>query len=165
MIQPYLNPAQVADAARPPVPDSVRNAARVMYAGSAVSVITAVVYLVTKSATKTAIENKHPHLSATTLNTLTDAGVVIGAVIALIGAIFFVWLARSCRNGKNWARITSSVFFGIAVLGTLYSISSAEAAADLVFALIQDLIGLVAVVLLWLRDSSAYFRLFKRPQL
>ena len=165
MIQPYPDATQVGDLGRPSIPGSVRNAARVMYAGSVVSATHAVVYLVTKSATKTAIENKHPNLSAGTLNTVTNVGVIIGAASALIGALFFVWIARSSRNGKNWARITATVLLAVAVLGNVYNVSNGQATVNLIFALAEGLIGLTAVVLLWLPGSNDWFRFFRRPQL
>ncbi len=163
MIQPYPSAAQAANDDRPPIPRSVLNATRLMYAGAVVNAIGAVVWLVTMSATKAAIKSKHPHLSASTLNTVTSAGVITGAVAAVIGALFFCWLARSCRAGKNWARITATALLAVASLGTLYQLSAAQATADLSLTFVVDLIGLSVVVLLWLGSSSAYFRLFKRP--
>jgi len=35
----------------------------------------------------------------------------------LIGAALFIWIARSCKGGKNnWARVTTTVLFAVAVL-------------------------------------------------
>ncbi len=76
-----------------------------------------VVALVTTGPTKTAIEHKHPQLSASALSTVTDITVVAGAVAALIGVAAFIWIARLCLRGRHWARITVTVLAGLGVLG------------------------------------------------
>src|SRR5580700_881507 len=90
MIQQYPASAQAPDLQRPDPPVSLRRAVAVMKAGAAVSVIQAITYVVTESATKRAIENGHPRMSASTVNTLAHAGVIIGAVIAVLAIIAFV---------------------------------------------------------------------------
>jgi hypothetical protein len=164
MTQHYPAPAQTPELTRPGPPATLLRAVRVMYAGAAVSVIQAIVYLVTGSATKRAIENGHPHMSASTVTTLTHAGVIIGVVIALIAVIAFVLVARSCAAGKNGARIAATVLCALAVLGTIYNLSASAATVNRIFGVVVNLIGLAAVVLLWQRRSSAWFSLFKRPQ-
>jgi hypothetical protein len=99
MIRSDPDAAQVSDVQRQPVPGSVQNAARVMFAGAAVAVIPGVIYLVTAGATKRAIENAHPDVSASTVSTFTYAGVIVGALLALTSVIVFVWIARSCLGG------------------------------------------------------------------
>lgn len=163
-MQPYPDAANMAEAQQPSAPGSVLNAVKVMYAGAAVSVINAVIYLVTQNSTKTAIAKKHPHLSASTLNTVTHVGVIIGAIVGLIGAALFIWIARSSRSGKNWARVTGTVFFAITVLGTVYNLVSGEAMVIGAMSFIVMAIGLAAVVLLWQASSNSYFSFFKRPQ-
>lgn len=164
MIQQYPDSAQVPGTRRPAPPPSVLSAARVMYAGAVASVILAITYVMTMSATKTAIEKKNPHFSASTLSTVTHVGVIIGTIGALIGAVLFIWIARSCKSGKNWARVTATVLAAVSVLGTLYDFVSAVAPAVRVFNLVLLLTGLAAVTLLWLGSSNAYFSFFKRPQ-
>lgn len=165
MMQSYPVAAKAAGIQRPPVPASVRYAARVMYAGAVVAVINAVVFVMTASATKGAIEAKHPHLSASSVSTLTHIAVIFVAVVALIGAVLFVWIARSCVAGKNWTRITAMALLVLAALGTAYNLGpGVETTVNVIFTFLLDLIGLAAVVLLWRRSSSAYFTFFKRPQ-
>ena len=164
-MQSYPAAAQAADIQRPPVPASVLYAGRVMYAGAVVAVIQAVVFLVTASATKSAIEAKHPHMSASTVSTVTHIAVIFVAVVAPISAVLFIWIARSCKSGRNGARVTGTVIFAIAVLGTAYNLGpGVQTTVNVIFTFLVDLIGLAAVVLLWQRSSSAYFTFFKRPQ-
>ncbi len=52
----------------------------------------------------------------------------------------------------------------IGFLGAVYHLISPEATLSLIASFVLFLIGLTAVVLLWLRSSSAYFKYFKRPE-
>jgi hypothetical protein len=164
MIQQYPHSARAPELSRPDPPVSLRHAVTVMYAGAAVSVTQAISYLLTESATKTAIENGHPHMSASTVNTLARAGVIAGVVIALIAIVAFVRVARLCAAGQNGARITATVLCALGVLGTIYNLTASAATVNRILGVAVNLIGLAAVVLLWRRTSSAWFSFFKRPQ-
>jgi hypothetical protein len=37
----------------------------------------------------------------------------VGAAASLIGVGLWIWMAQMNKAGKNWARITSTVFFAI----------------------------------------------------
>jgi hypothetical protein len=165
MIQQYPSAAQNSEVQRPEPPASLRRAVAVMYAGAILGPIHAVIYVITAHATKRAIEVKHPYWSASLVSTTTGIAVIGGAVIALMAALLYVWIARSCRSGKNWARVTGTVLFAVAVLLMAYNLGpGVETAVNLGFNFAGVLIGLVAVVLLWQRSSSTYFSFFKRPQ-
>jgi hypothetical protein len=70
----------------------------------------------------------------------------------------WIFLGRGCRNGRNWARITATVLFGVATLDLLGLLAFPEAAVAKVLAVLIWLIGLGAVVLLWRGTSTAFFR-------
>jgi hypothetical protein len=165
MIQQYPNAPQASELQRPDPPASLLRAVQVMYVGAILAPIHAIIYVVTGSATKRAIEARHPYWSHSLVNTTTGIAVIGGAVVVLIAAVLYVWLARSCRSGKNWARVTGTVLFAISVLLTAYNFGpGVETTLNMIFSGVGVLIGLVAVVLLWQRASSAYFAFFKRPQ-
>ena len=84
----------------------------------------------------------------------------IGISIAggLIGAALWLWMAQSCRAGKSWARIVSTVLFGIDTLSVIASFARVtNGAAGRIFSIVIWLVGLAAIILLWQRESSAYF--------
>lgn len=164
MIQQFPDTSQAFEVERPARPASLLTAVKVMYAGAAARLILAILYLTTESDTRAAIAKKDPHMSASTLNTLAHAGVIAGAVVSLIGAVAFLRIARSCQKGKNWARVTATVLTAVAVLGTAYDLVNPVAPIVPIFNVVLNLIGLTAVVLLWLPTSGAYFRFFRRPQ-
>jgi hypothetical protein len=66
-------------------------------------------------------------------------------------------MARANQAGKNWARITATVFFGLDTLSLLAALRQAEPALSRTISLLTWLVGLGAVILLWQKISSAYF--------
>lgn len=159
MYQPYPGGAQMPQARRPPAPASVRNAVKVMYAGAVASLIGIIIDLTTLSATRSAIEKHFPQLTASQVNGQANtfmAGWIAGG---LIGAGLWIFIARACNSGKSWARTTGTVLFGIAtVQGAPSILVVPEAALVKLFWLVIWLIGLGAVVFLWQRTSSAFFK-------
>ncbi len=156
MYQPYPGGAQMPEVQRPPAPASVRNAVKFMYAGAVASLIGIIIALTTLSATKSAIEQRFPQLTASQVNgqaTTFVAGWVAGG---LIGAGLWIFIARACNSGKRWARITGTVLFGIATVEGLSNLVVPEAALVKTFWLVIWLIGLAAVVFLWQGSSSAF---------
>lgn len=165
MVQPYPTAAQMPEGAQQqPVPGSVRNAVVAMYAGAALSVIHAILYIVTESSTRAAYASKHPHLTAHQITTGAHALEYAGVVDGVVAAVLFIWMAQMCRRGRNWARITSTVFFGLGVLGALGGLVLAVAAVDKIFTFLVVLPGLAAVILLWQSSSSAYFDSSAKPR-
>ena len=156
---------QLPGTSQPAVPPAVRVAVRVMYAGAAASVIHAVVVLAMPGAMRTAIAHKHPSLSAGTLSTLSTITVISTVVLALIGAVLFIWVARACLRGKSPARITATVFAALGALSVIYDVSAGRSTASLIMSFVVEAVGLASVAFLWLPASGAFFRYFKRPQL
>jgi hypothetical protein len=158
MYQPYPGSTQMPETARPPAPSSVRNAVKVMYVGAATSIIGIAIDFATVGATKSAIEKHSPNLTASQVSSTQHvlvAGFIIGGVI---GAAVWILLARACLNGKNWARITGTVFFALATVNTFAGLATPIASVLKIWGVVVWLVGLAAVVLLWQRGSTAYFK-------
>ncbi|MFJ4267145.1 hypothetical protein ACIPY1_11380 [Paenarthrobacter nicotinovorans] len=77
-------------------------------------------------------------------------GFIVGVMIALgvIGAGLYALVALNVRKGKNWARI----------LGTVLAALSIFALVPLSLATLSALLGIAAIVLLYLPASAPYFR-------
>ena len=157
MYQPYPTGGAEPEPAAPTPPPPIQNAVRLMYAGAAISAISLIVTLATISNLRTAIHNANPAFSASKLHSAETAAVVLAIVFGLIGIALWIWMARANQAGKNWARITSTVFFGLDTLSLLAGLRQAEPALSRVFSLLVWLAGLGAVILLWQKVSSAYF--------
>ena len=78
-------------------------------------------------------------------------GVIAGTLVvfAIIGLALYLLVAFFVRKGKNWARILGTVFAALSIFG-LFGPPS--------FATIGTLLGIAAIVLLYLPASAPYFR-------
>jgi CDP-diglyceride synthetase len=163
MYQPYPLGGQSAEPLRPPAPAPVLTAVKLMYAGAAVSAVNLIISLAVIGGLKayhgrflghslTAAQVSH-------LNTVIIAAVVTGLVVIAL----WLWMARANGQGRNWARILSTVLFGLATLElTPYLFGFGEVFGvtvfGLIFPLLTWLVGLAVVWLLWRPASSAFFR-------
>jgi hypothetical protein len=66
-------------------------------------------------------------------------------------------MAWANGKGHSWARVVSALFFGINTLDLLVSLFLVHAAATLVIGLAIWLVGLVAIVLIFSRDSGPFY--------
>ncbi len=161
MYEPYPSSGKPVEPERspaPPAPSSVLNAVKLMYAGAAVSTVSLVISLVDISGTKAAIRKARPSLTAAQVNQLNTFIITLAIVSGVIGVALWLWMAKANGQGRNWARILSSVLFGLATLDMFGVLSQPKTLLGLVFPVLTWLIGLGAVILLWRKDSSAFFK-------
>jgi hypothetical protein len=158
MYEPY--PASgAAELAPGPVqqPRSVRTAVRLMILAAGLEVIALILGLLTRSALKTAILQRHPHYTATQLHTAENAQTLVLVVGALVAVALWLWMAWANGRGRNWARILSAVFFGISTLGLIFSFAAGRGVGDIIAGVILWLIGLAVIVLLFRKESAPFF--------
>src|SRR5919107_1107367 len=81
-------------------------------------------------------------------------GVIAGTLVvfAILGAGLYLLVAFFIRKGKNWARILGTVFAALSIFG-LFGVPS--------IGTIGTLLGIAAIVLLYLPAAAPYFR---KPQ-
>jgi len=158
MYQPYPTSSQMPELGKPLIPPQVKHAITVMYVGAAATVVGVVIEILTVNATKAAIEKRSPHLTVSQVNS-TGHALIIGAVVSgLIAVAAWLVVARACKNGSNWARITGTVLFVLATVDTIGSAISPVAGLVKAWWPVIWLAGLVAVILLWQRPSSEFFK-------
>lgn len=159
MYQPYPGGAQMPEPSRPPAPPSVLRAVQIMYAGAAASLIGIVVGMTTLSATKSEIIKRDPSLTATQVANAEHVAIGLFIVSGLLGAALWFWIARMCKAGRNWARIVGTVLFGIDTISVFAGAATVPGGgAARIYSILVWLIGLAAVILLWQRPASDYFR-------
>ena len=151
MSPPGPSAGQPAGPLRPPAPAPVLTAARFMYGGA----ISSAALLI--AALPFAGDVKGTVLGHRLTPTPLIITLVILAGVALIG--LWVWMARATSQGKNWARILSTVLFGLATLELLSALEviGKNGVAQAIFAGLTWLSGLAALWLLWRPASSAFF--------
>jgi serine/threonine kinase PknH len=160
----YPQPYRVARAPLGPLPDSMRNAIGLMYAGAAYTLVYAIGVIIVAAA----IISKHPVATATRAGSghVTVGGVAaLTVLLSVIEIALWLGIARACRNGKSWARVTGTVLFGLHTLGFLGVLVNSHPGlgpAKLLTTL-SWLIACGAVVFLWQRPSSLFFRTAVAP--
>jgi hypothetical protein len=150
--QPDLSTGQPAEPLRSPAPAPVLTAAKFMRGGAISSAALLIVTL------PFAGDLKGDVLGHRLTPTPLVITLVIAIGLALIG--LWLWMARATSRGKNWARILSTVLFGLA---TLELLSTTEAigkngVAQVFFAALTWLSGLGAVWMLWRPAATAFFK-------
>jgi hypothetical protein len=159
MVQPYPSGGKPPiEAQRPPAPPSVLNAVKLMYTGAAISTVSLIVSLADISGTKAAIRKARPNLTATQVSQLNTFIITLAIVSGVVGIALWLWMARANGQGKNWARIVSTVLFGLATLDLFGVLTQPKTLLGLVFPVLTWLVGLGAIWLLWRPDASAFFK-------
>ncbi len=151
-----------------PQPKTLVNAVRLMWAGAGLALLGAIITLafsgrikdaVGKAAVKanaTLAREGKAVLTAAQIHTLENATVVVLAVIMIISTGLWVWMSWANNRGRNWARIVASVLFGLMTIYVFLSLS--RASVSIVFILLEWLVGLGAIVMLWRKETTAYFK-------
>jgi hypothetical protein len=163
---PSARPAgypQAYQVGRPPaaaLPDSMRNAIGLMYAGAAYTLVYAIGVIIVASA----IISKHP-VRATAGHVTVGGVVALTVVLSVIEIALWLGIARACRAGRSWARVTGTVLFGLHTVGFLGVLVNPHPGIGLtkVLTTLSWLIACGAVVYLWRRPSSVFFQGAGRP--
>ena len=169
--QPPEQSAQFAAPVRPPIPQSVTRAVQLMYLGALASLVGIILELLTRHSLRTFI---HDHatrngsrLTPAQVADTYHAELVALVVVGLIGVGLWIWMARMNGRGRNWARITSTVFFALDTLGAIGALAGGSLSggnANRFYGLVVWIIGLAAIILLWQRQSSDYFQANTAPR-
>ena len=160
-MSPYPSNGKPVEPDRGEAPPSVQKAVKLMYAGAAVSTVSLIVSVILPLAdiagSKAALKKDHPSLTTAQVNQAFTLGIAIAVISGAVGAVLWLWMARANGKGKNWARITSSVFFALATV-SLLSVLNAPSVLGVIFAVALWVVGLGAIILLWRKESSDFFK-------
>lgn len=157
----------IAGSGASPLPTTVRTVFFLSFAGAALLLADAVVSGVLL------IETMRAHVVRSIIaasDGLMIALIVVGSVVAAAEAGLWIWVGVKARAGRNWARVTGTVFFGIywatVILGLQIDGSIEvgdgfeEPLPNLIIRLTVCAIGLASVVLLWISPPGH----FRRPR-
>ena len=158
MVQRYPSSGKPVELERLPAPPPVVNAVKLMYVGAAVSTVSLIISLADIGGVKTAIKKAKPSWTAAQVNQYDRFLITVAIVSGVIGIALWLWMARANNQGKNWARILSTVLFCLATLDLIGVFSQPKTVLGLVFPLLTWLVGLGAVFPLWRPESSAFFK-------
>ena len=158
MVQRYPSSGKPVELERLPAPPPVVNAVKLMYVGAAISTVSLIISLADIGGVKTAIKKAKPSWTPAQVNQYDRFLITVAIVSGVIGIALWLWMARSNNQGKNWARILSTVLFCLATLDLIGVFSQPKTLLGVVFPLLTWLVGLGAVFLLWRPESSAFFK-------
>ena len=153
----YAPPGMAPPGMAPPGPPRpVLAAVRLMYAGAAVSLVNVIVNLTAIGQIKLAFEAQHPLAqdAAQGVAALAAAAVIISGAV---GIGLWLKLASASRKGRSWARTAGTILFGLDTIGLLGTLGRPGIPVAKTFGVLIWLIGLMAVISLWRRQSSHYF--------
>jgi hypothetical protein len=157
---PAPSSGQPASPLRLSAPEPVLDAVKLMYGGAAGTVVQLIIALFFIGDIKvyhlTALGH---HLTTAQLSHLRPLIITLVIAVALVLVGLWLWMARAVGQGRSWARILSTVLFGLATL----ELTGIHGIAQLFWAMLTWLTGLVAVWLLWRPASTAFFRQ-RRPK-
>jgi len=158
MYQPYPSGNQQPLQQPPGQPQPMRRAVLLMYGGAALSAIEIIIGLSTIPSLKNAIRSQYPGYSSSQIHTAEVWAVATLVVFGLLAIGLWLWMAWANGAGKSWARVVATVFFGLNTLDLLSLVTRPHATLGLVLAVLVWLAGLGAILLLWQRESSAYYQ-------
>ncbi|HYB15360.1 MAG TPA: hypothetical protein VEF71_07805 [Streptosporangiaceae bacterium] len=141
---------------RPAAPAPVLTAAKFMHAGAiGTAALLIVVLAFSWDINLYHWTTGHGHQDTTAqLRQLRPLIITVVAAYGLVVTAMWLWMARATSRGKNWARILSTVLFGLATL----QLTGNQGVLDMFFAVLTWLTALPAVWLLWRPASSAFFK-------
>jgi hypothetical protein len=145
---PAPSPYGMGPGAKPALPESMRLAIGLMWAGAGLAVVYDIVTGVMRN----------DLLTAQTTNTATVHGAFVGGEVieAVIQVGLWLWMIWKLQAGRSWARVLSTVFFAFTCLQFILVLALGPALTKV---LITGYFGvaLAALIALYQRDSTAFF--------
>jgi hypothetical protein len=174
--QPYPSGSGVGNQApvaqRPPQPQSIRNALRLMWGGAGLALLgtiftAAVLGHIKTALTNTMIKNNStahsqgkPVMTLAQIHAFVNGFVVALVVVGIISVLLWAWMAWAINRGASWARIVGTVLFALLTVEVVLSLP--RASLSIFYILLEWLLGLAATILLWRKESSEYFAQSRR---
>jgi hypothetical protein len=161
-----------AFATDPAAPRPVQQAVRFMFAGAAVSAISLILSIIFSFSFKSGLisanqGNLADHkVTMSEINSFANEEIISQIVFGVVAVALWLWMAKMNGIGRSWARIASSVFFGLFTIDTLITVNSIKGDVSVTASWILSMalllatwvIGIGAIALLWRPVSTAYFK-------
>ncbi len=146
-----------APAERPLPPRTIRIAVLLMYAGAALTAIGLVLSVIAVATGEKALRASHPHATVAQLHATRNVLITVAVVSGIIEIAAWLLLARANRGGLKWARIVASALFALSTLTLAGHLHGTATIGNTIYSVLIWLVGLGTIILLWRRESSAYF--------
>lgn len=170
---PYGGGHPTGGPATPPErPGSLALAVKLMYVGAALSLLGMLTTFLMMDSMRDSIEQALRDSGETVTEDLVNASVAVGVGVAvfigLIGTGLWILMAVMNSKGKQWARITATVF---GVLGILFQLIGFAGAAgggstglSMALGVVNLLLAIAILVLLWRKENNPYYEAMTAPK-
>jgi hypothetical protein len=142
---------------KPPQP--VQAAVMFIYAGATIQAVAVIIEILVVRSHLQSILAKVSTTTLTPSQQHTAEAFAIGLLVVagILGVSVWLWMASKNNAGRKWARILSTVFFALLSLG-MFGVFAQQVTVDSrILPVAEWLVGLIAIVLLWQRESSEFF--------
>jgi len=162
-------PAPANEPQQPVQPPSIRNAVRLMWVGAALAALGLLISLVTagsvRDEARQSILDQQPDADQATVDSMVNASFAFGIVISILIILCWLWMAWKNGQGRNWARILSTVLACLAVVFTLIGLFAAGAVGGAagggvigtISNIIQLIIAIGILVFIWKPESTQFY--------
>ena len=152
-------------AGRPVPPRTMINAIRLMYAGAALAALGILAAVATVPALRAAVRQQYPQARYGGVSAAATGALTVTIVGGLISAGVWLALARRTRRGRPGVRVVSTVLFVLDSLAVLSTRSHGFLTpATWITGAAEWAVGLIVIVFLWDRRSTAYFAELQRAR-
>jgi uncharacterized membrane protein YiaA len=150
-------------------PPSIQRAVLLMRVGAALSVLSILITLLTRDSLRSQVEStlrkSSSALTASQVDTAVSLAIGIAVVVGLVSVGLWLWMASANGKGRSWARIVATVLGALSVLSLLSSVAQGQLTTlNLIVSLVSLALAIAILVLLWRKESSAYYDAVKAQQ-
>jgi hypothetical protein len=150
-------------------PPSIQRAVLLMRVGAALSVLSILITLLTRDSLKSqltsTLRKSNSALTPSQVDTALSVAIGIAVVIGLVSVGLWLWMASANGKGRSWARIVATVLAALSVLSLLSSVAQGQLTTlNLLVSLVSIVLAIAIVVLLWRKESTAYYDAVKARQ-
>jgi hypothetical protein len=144
----------------PPValPQSVRIAVWLMYAGAALAALDLIATLATIGSARGELHRANPAWTPAQLTTGVHSFILSFVVSWVITIGVWLIMARTNQAGRAWARNVATVLSALSTLSFILYLHEPGSLIGKVLLVPMWLVGVAAAALLWRRESTAYIR-------
>lgn len=149
-------------AAPGPRPSSVRVAVVLMWVGAALSLIGLLTAFGLQDDVRDMVADQLASQGTPISPELVEATVTVTLAIAVVSGLLGtgLWILNAvfCGRGAGWARILATVLGGFYLVNALFSLTQPSPAVSKLLVVLNVAVSVGAVVFLWLKPSSDWFR-------
>jgi hypothetical protein len=144
-------------------PRTIKIAVALMLVGAALSFLGLIASFAQTEEMEELIAEEFPELTEDEVDSSVSQGQAQGVVGGLVGVGLWIWMAIMNGQGKNWARVTGTVFGGIHIVSVLIVMAVLPMPSlTTALSLVSVTLAAIIVILMYLRESSDYYDAMSR---